>query len=142
MPYRKYDVYKDPNSATGVSVSFEEYSQDPSFGSRLWNSSFAILDMTALNPMSQGTAMFAKVPRTFVSKIAQNITKNFENTKCVPCSKALVSAFKNEGISGQVIEFNSTTNLILSKTFGYSEALSETGKHRGVLVDGIVYEHS
>ena len=141
MPYRKYDVYIDPNSVDGVSVSFEDYSQDPSFGSRMWNSSIAILDMTALNPASQGTAMFAKVPKAFVAEIAQNITKNFENGLCLPCSDALVNAFKNEGIAGQVIELRSETDLILSKTFGYSEAISETGMHRGVLVDGKVYDN-
>lgn len=141
MPYRKFDVYIDPNSIDGVSVSFEDYSEDPSFGSRMWNSSIAILDMTAINPASQGTAMFAKAPKLFVSEIAQNVTKNFGNTYCLPCSEALVNAFKNEGITGQVIELRSETALIVSKTFGYSEAISRSGMHRGVLVDGMVYDN-
>lgn len=144
MPYRKYDVYIDPNSVDGVSVSFEDYSQDPSFGSRMWNSSIAILDMTALNPASQGTAMFAKVPKAFVAEIAQNITKNFDNLQCVPCSEALVSTFKNEGISGQIVTLKTVS---LEKMFGniWSDTagrnISTNGFHRGVLVDGFVYDN-
>ena len=66
----------------------------------------------------------------------------FDNLQCVECADAIINALKAEGISGEIVtlQANSTKRgFIWSDTAG--KTISENGHHRGVLVDGKVYDN-
>ena len=106
----------------------------------------ALLDVVALTPMAElGAARGMSAPFLAArapSSIIPSIAKQFDNLQCVECADAIINALKAEGISGEIVtlQANSTKRgFIWSDTAG--KTISENGHHRGVLVDGKVYDN-
>jgi len=155
--------FGDKNTSTRMRVNYDMYGgipygnptrivKEPKKG-MLGELGDTVLDVVSVAPLAGpakgSTAPFlaARAP----SSIIPSVAKQFDNLQCMECSDAIVSALKNEGISGQILEYRtlnaagkpSATNIV-SKTneaAGKLDAISTSGVHRGVLTDGKVYDN-
>jgi RHS repeat-associated protein len=105
------------------------------------------LDVLSLSPLAEfGAAKGATIPIIAMAKtpssIIPAIAKQFKNLHCADCADAIVDALKKEGISGEIITLQANQT---KRGFIFSETadkiISENGMHRGVLVDGKIYDN-
>ena len=101
--------------------------------------SFSVLLGPEKNAM--GPMLMTKAPSSIIPAIA----KQFDNLKCIECAEAVVKALKKEGLSGEVIDFHPTRNGKKYSTPVHSDKasdrISNSGLHRGVLIEGKVYDN-
>jgi RHS repeat-associated protein len=138
IPYREYGVTQ--NEWTGeVSVTYDEYAEEPGFTKRTFDTFKAGLDVASVLPgKGEVATMAAKAPGVIIPSVA----RQFDNFQCVDCADAILAALKQEGITGEIvtIQANSTKRgFIWSDTAG--EVISKNGHHQGVLVEGKVYDN-
>lgn len=107
------------------------------------------LDVLSMSPLAElgaargasGVFMAARTP----SSIIPSIAKQFDNFQCVDCADAIMDALKQEGISGEIVTLQARGRMdtqsgnVWSDTAGKN--ISTNGHHRGVLVDGKVYDN-
>ncbi len=96
----------------------------------------------AANLAKKAARQVAKIAQR-VHEIATNLTKKtqkYSNLKCMPLAKDIARDLKLEGIKGEFIDIESKGGPFIwsNKEQG---SISENGKHRGVLVNGIVYDN-
>ncbi len=151
IPYRRYFV--DENEWTGeFSVAYKEYAVEPALPGRLLDNSLAGLDLAAVVPSTQSvTTMMAKTPGVFTVNMIREVTARFDNLKCVECADAIIANLKRAGISGKLLQYqtldeagNPISRFIIShaqEMVGQLNAISRSGMHRGVLVEGKVYDN-
>ncbi|MEM1119736.1 MAG: papain fold toxin domain-containing protein, partial [Bacteroidota bacterium] len=77
-----------------------------------------------------------------IGGIIAKTAKKFKNLECVECADAIMDVLKKEGISGEIVTLEANSN---KRGFIWSDFakknISENGHHRGVLVDGKVYDN-
>jgi len=72
------------------------------------------------------------------------ITQQFDNFQCMECADNVVSALKEKGISGEILEITTNGNKGMAGNIWSDVAgknISTNGKHKAVLVDGKVYDN-
>ncbi len=142
IPYRRYFLQED-EWGKQYAIAYKEYATEPSTTVRLTDNTLAGLDLSVIVPVS-GTVgtMMAKTPNLFVSDLIKNITRNFGNLACFECAAQVVKNLQKQGISGEVITLEANTTrrgFIFSQTA--NKVISQNGRHRAVLVEGMVYDN-
>jgi len=80
--------------------------------------------------------------KTEIQKKSKTLSGKFGRFKCEKFAKALMKWLIDEGVEGGYLTLKTASS---SRGFivvdGEKDAISETGKHYGVEVDGIVYDN-
>lgn len=140
-----FSLREDPESELGMSI-FKEIRFDQTPLKDAGTAAESTLDLAPLKPSANGVATFAKVPVNLISAI----TRQFDNLECMDCAKAVVTALKQEGINGQILDIITPKKTGMQANIWSDTAaaarngdgmISTNGRHRAVLVEGKVYDN-
>lgn len=142
IPYRRYVLQKE--TWTGkYQVVYKVFATEPDKNLKLAHNTFAGLDLLAMLSTTGGApVMMAKTPGVVSAEAIRKIAEQFNNLECVACVNAIVANLKKAGIRGEIVTLRASSS---KKGFIYSftarDVISRSGMHKGVLVNGKVYDN-
>lgn len=145
LKYRKYFLEKDEWTGK-FHLVYHEFEKEPDWNKRIKDNTFAGLELMSLFPSSSSlNTLVAKTPKSFTVNMIQYITEKFGNFECLACADAVIKNLKKADIQGQIVELNAKGNKSRMAGNIYNETvetlISTNGRHRGVLVEGKVYDN-
>jgi RHS repeat-associated protein len=91
-----------------------------------------------------GNYFLAKNIQAIYSKVSEIAKRNSQIFKCMECADEIVSTLKSQGISGQIVDVTTESSKGMRGNIWSDKAgdlISTNGKHRGVLVEGKVFDN-